>query len=562
MGFNFTGACEYCTVEKVKVVDITGYGGGNGIGKDRRGGLQYCNEGLGTYTAGGLDPKTGAVDAKDTARFTTDFRPLAKVKKLGRIQVSKYLGYQGCSTRSWQLTVCWYDAAKKFISSETCWQYREMFIPAKAEFLSVSVEESNVEAANKCGLEMTRFRVPTNCTVKDCAFERCRCVGYAASALKNMLFEGNFFTASGESAAKCAFDAEDGWDQMQDCYFLRNKFRGNPVNNSILTCCGHNFILEENDCAIHFWGRTHSPVVRNNTVSTACFGCDNRLRSGYGRFENNRYLNSVDLGRCDGGRRYDTWDFVISGLEYDGAKGDKAPSFTTGASGRLVNCTFKNMYVTVGNAFACRFENCTGDYYPGGRWFETTVKGCKFKYFYGANTFTRCHVTDSYFQGFRGGHFTTKGGEFENCQFQNIEASDINCEGTAFKHCRIASSYWEKPGKMMFAKCAITTSEKEPFVKTGLYTIGKFLFDACTVDGARELVHIGDLRPQPTDDQPGYIALRGCTWKAKSPKAVTRSGDNVSPKKLTLGDKKNKWPKGAAMTDAKLPPTWTLSTER
>lgn len=558
MGFNFSGSCEYCTVEKVKVVDITGYGAGNGIGKDRRGGLNYCYEALGKYVAGGLDPKTGALDEKDALRFTTDFRSLAKVKQLGRIQVSKYLGYQGRSTRSWQVMVCWYDAEKKFVSSETCWQYREMFIPAKAEFIRVSIEEESLDAAGKCGLVMTRFRVPTNCTVKDCTFERCRCVGYAASALKNMLFEGNFFTASGESAAKCAFDAEDGWDQMQDAYFLRNKFRDNPVNNSILTCCGHNFILEKNDCAIHFWGRTHSPVVRDNDISTACFSCDSRLRSGYGRFENNRYDKSVDLGRCDPNRRTDTWDFVISGLEFDGAKGDKAPNFTTGAGGRLVACMFKNMQAKVGNAFGCTFENCTGEYYPGGRWVETTVVNCKFKYFYGENVFTRCHIKDSYFQGFKNGHLSAKDGEFVNCQFRNIDTCDFKFDGTTFVNTDIANGYWEKSAKMKFDRCKITTPEKTPFLTTALYTVGKYAFDGCTIDGPRELVHIGDLRPQPTDTEPGYIGLRDCIWNATAKTAVTRSGDKVSPKQLYFVDQKNKFPKGMSMVDAKLPPTWTM----
>ena len=561
MGFNFCGACEYCTVEKVRVVDVTGYGAGNGIGKDRRGGLHHVYQGLGGFRAGGLDPRTGEVDATDAARFTTDFVSLAKVKGQGRVQVSKYLGYQGRATRSWQLTVCWYDDAKRFVSSETCWQYREMFIPAKAEFLRVSVEEASEASANGCGLALARFRVPTNCTVKDCTFERCRCVGYAASALKNMLFEGNFFTASGESSAKCAFDAEDGWDQMQDALFRRNVFRDNPVNNSILTCCGHNFVLEENDCDIHFWGRTHSPCVRGNVVGSASFGCDSRLRSGYGRFENNRYRGPVELGRADAGSRVDNWDFVISGLEVDGAKGEKAPSISTGPGGRLVACTFRDVTARVGNAYACRFENCTGDFYPGGRWQSTTATNCQFRYFYGTNLFADCQLADVRLQGFRGGRFTVRGGTFDRCVFQNLDTCDISFEKTAVRDCAIRSGYWEKPGKLTFDRCRITTSAADPLVKTALYTIGTFSFSRCTIDGARELVHVSDLRPQPTDGLPGRIELRACDWKA-SPQAVTRSSGDVSPKRLALVDERNAWRKGTAMAGADLPPTWTLEQRR
>jgi len=311
MGFNFGGASEYCTVEKVKVVDITGYGGGNGISSDRRGSHAYACEYLGRFAPGGLDAKTGLVNTADTARVTTDFQPLAKVAATGRLQVSKYLGYQGMGARSWHMTVCWYDADRRFLSSETSWQYREMFVPEGAAYLRVSVEEGKPSAADACEFVMVRFRVPTNCTVKDCTFERCRCVGYAASALKNMLFEGNFFTASGECAAMCAFDAEDGWDQMQDCYFLRNTFRANPVNNSILTCCGHNFILEKNDCAIHFWDRTHSPCVRDNRILSASYNCAWLLRSGYGRFRDNRYEGRIELGHPEYDPCNDYWDFDV-----------------------------------------------------------------------------------------------------------------------------------------------------------------------------------------------------------------------------------------------------------
>ena len=213
-GFEIGGGSLYCSVENVKVVDITGYGGQNGIRTDAKGGLSFFFEPLPKFAPGGLDAKTGALDASDKHRFTTDFKDLAKILEKGRhrLQVSKHLGYQGRLTRSWHMTVAWYDAEKKFISAETAWQYREMWIPEGAAFLRVSVEDESAEAADKSGLSLTAFRIPINCAVKNCRFEHCRCVGYAASAMKNMLFEENFFTLSGESAACCAFDAEDGWD--------------------------------------------------------------------------------------------------------------------------------------------------------------------------------------------------------------------------------------------------------------------------------------------------------------------------------------------------------------
>ena len=314
-GFEIGGDARYCFVDGVKVVDITGYGGQNGICKDSKGGFAFFCEKLPAFAPGGLDLGTGAVDTNDTFRFTTDFRDLAPITGKGyrRLQVSRFLGYQGCATPAWQVAVAWYDAEKRFVSAEVAWQYREMWIPESAAYIRVSVEEETLEAANDSGLRLAAFRVPVNCAVTRCTFEHCRCVGYAASAMKNMLFGANVFTRSGESAAKCAFDAEDGWDQMQDVYFLKNVFRDNPVNNSILTCAGHNFILEKNEGDVYMWGRTNSSCVRYNTLGEGVYYCDSRRRSGYGRFYGNTYTKGARLGRRDEKYRDDPWTFVIKG---------------------------------------------------------------------------------------------------------------------------------------------------------------------------------------------------------------------------------------------------------
>ena len=550
MGFTVSGESLYCSAEGVKVVDITGYGAGNGIGKDARGGYARFYEGLPKFAAGGLNPKTGEVDASDRFRFTTDFKDLKKTKGFGRLQISKYLGYQGRATRSWQMTVCWYDAEKKFISSETAWQYREIWIPEKAEYLRVSVEEADEKAANEAGLKITSFRTPTNCAIRNCRFEHCRCVGYAASAMKNYLFEGNFFTTSGENAARCAFDAEDGWDQMQDVYFLRNTIRDNPCNNSILTCAGHNFILEKNDCNIHFWGRTHSPCVRDNDVGHATYCCDSRLRSGYGRFEGNRYAKGVNLGKADPGRRTDNWDFVLSGLTFDGGK--DAFGIEVGAGGRLVGCTFRNMPAKIANAYACTFENCTGDYYPGGRWAEVTVKDSTFKYFYGSNTFTRCRFTKTGFQGFRGGSFTANGCDFTDCRLNSLDSCNIRMADCRLTGCTFKGGYWEQPGNLLFENCKIDGAEA--LVTLGAYTIGRIGFIGSTFGGVGPAVTIGDLRcinRGESDKKSGGIAMKGCTWKSTAPFAVIKSKGKVqNPKELRILDKGNKWAPGTAMFNA------------
>ena len=569
-GYFIGGDSWYCSVEGVKIVDITGYGGQNAIAKDSKGWLSFFVEQLPSFAPGGLDAKTGAVDVSDKYRFTTDFKDVRPIveKGRGRLQISKHLGYQGCRTRSWQMTVAWYDAEKKFISAETAWQYREMWIPSGAAFLRVSVEDESAEAADKAGLMVTAFRYPINCAVKNCTFERCRCVGHAASAMKNMLFEGNFFTMSGESAACCAFDAEDGWDQMQDVYFFKNVFRDNPRNNSILTCAGHNFILEQNEGDIHFWGRTHSPCVRNSVIQSATYCCDSRLNSGYGRFDGNTYIKGVRLGVNE--KRTDNWDYVLAGLELDGS--DNSFVIDVGPAGRVVNCHFKNMAVAIANAYACSFENCkdaSGHLpFPGGRWYEVTVKNCAFNRFGKTNEWDRCHFRNSALNGFNGGRFSAKNSDFTDCSvfgFRNASLQLVDC---TFEGTDMQGNWFEFPTDFLFRNCKIKTKDDSPFLRLGGYTVGKVGFDDCVVSGKQGLVDIKDLRriqlppnvDQTTnpDKKPGTIAFRRMKWNSEAKVVLTHVKDaDPSPKKITILDKENKWPKDVSVV-VDLPAVWEL----
>ena len=570
-GFEFGGDTWYSSVENVKVVDITGYGGQNGICSDSKGWLSFFYETLPKFSPGGLDVKTGNVDAADKFRFTTDFKPLDKIVGKGsrRLQVSKHLGYQGCATRSWHITVAWYDAAKKFISAETSWQYREMWIPSNAAFIRVSVEDESADAADKSNLVLTAFRLPINCAVKKCRFDHCRCVGYAASAMKNMLFAGNFFTLSGESAACCAFDAEDGWDQMQDVYFFKNVFRDNPRNNSILTCAGHNFILEKNDCDIYFWGRTHSPCVRGNTINEGTYFCDSRIRSGYGRFEGNTYTKGVHLGLNERSPRPDNWDYVVASRDFDGEK--NAFSVDVGLAGRVVNCKFRNMPVNAANAYACTFENCKdGKLYrsaPAGRWFEVTVKDSSFARFQRTNSWDRCHFVNAKLNNF-GGSFDVAKCEFANCALFGIASANVKMADCAFEGTTVRGNYWEKPADLVFKNCKIKTCDDSPFIKLGVYTVGKIGFDGCTVSGVQSLVDVFDLRsiavpansdPAANPDRlPGTIALRKTKWNGEAKTVVVRGkGPSQSSKKITILDKENSWPNGVSVATDVLP-TWEM----
>ena len=386
MGFSFGGGCSRCVVSNVVVKDITGYGGGNNIGKDERGALwTFLAEVKGRWTSGGLDPSSGEV-AADERRFTSDFQDFRRRSgDLKRLQISKLLGYQGCAGRNWFLTVCWYDADRKFIAAETGFQYRPMLIPANARYLRFSVDTPDEASAKKCGFHLVEMRIPVNCSVVDCRFDNCRCVGYAAGAMKNMLFKGNEFTRCGQKAAKCAFDAEDGWDQMQDVFFTGNRFHGNPVNNGILACAGHNFVIEDTDGDVYLWERTYSACVRGNRFGKAVFRGGGRLRAGFARIVGNTYARSLTLGLRDTTR----WTSVISGETLGNDKGDFC--FNIGKSGLLVDCTVKGgKNARLANLDWCHIENTEIGASPAWNWRGVSVKDSRFNAAVDTNKLVDC----------------------------------------------------------------------------------------------------------------------------------------------------------------------------
>lgn len=574
-GFEIGGDSWYSSFENVKVVDVTGYGGQNGIRTDKKGGLAFLYESLPKFGAGGLDPKTGLVDPKDTYRFTTDYKDLKKItgeKGRRRLQISKYLGYQGVRTHAWQMTVAWYDHMKTFISAETSWQYREMWIPENAAYMRVSVQADSAEAADKSELVITGFRIPINCAVRNCTFDHCRCVGYAASQMRNMLFEGNFFTRSGEAEAKCAFDAEDGADQMQDVYLLRNKFRDNPINNSILTCSGHNFILEKNDCSVHFWGRTHSPCVRDNDIEKGEYWCDSRMRSGYGRFENNRYSKSIKIGQNEMKSRPDSWDYVLSKLEFDGSQNEM--HFGVGPAGRVVGCTFRNFRsIGLTTAYACVLENCKG-WCTNVKWSEVNTKDCAFKGFWGENKYTNCRFENMRFDSMDRSTFVAKKCQFKGCSLGGFNAPKVSMIGCDFENSAFEGGWvWECPATMLFKDCKIKTRDNIAFLSPGVYAIGKFGFDNCTISGEKPLIHIKDLRPHGEKDlaknpdrEPGAIAFRNVYWKGESRTVVSHGTGahekQISTKEIGFFDKGgNTWPGGTEIVTDLLP-SWTLKKNK
>ena len=277
-GVDMGGACKYCSIYDLVIKDITGYGLTNGL--TQRGELGYTV----AYPASAgklvmqkdIDQTTGE-EIEHKYRSTSEMKELfAHSKKWSKyISCSYYLGYQGVKGGTWSIIVHFYDKDKNYIKSTNAYQYRRIRVPDNAWYARYTL----LGLSTISNLSYQYFNVPTHCVFRDIKIDNARCVGCAPAQMKDVLFENIEFVGCGQASAKCAFDAEDGWDGMQDVTFRNLNFHDNP-NNNFLTCAGHNFIIE--DCPlitkIYIWARTRGLVVKN-TKAIMNIGNDGVLKS-------------------------------------------------------------------------------------------------------------------------------------------------------------------------------------------------------------------------------------------------------------------------------------------
>ena len=382
MGINISCEAKYSSFENLIVKDITGYGGGNGIGGSRDKTLGYTYlypKAMGNvFKLGDIDRETG-LDIESSDRTSSGFVKIEGYEEIGYLAVSKYLGYQGNSSTTWNMIAHFYDESQNFITSIDGYFYRRIKVPTGAKYLRVTI----LDESTPTDLSIQYFRVPTHCSFSSVTFDNCRCVGLAQAAMNNMLVEDCELTKCGQSSAKCAYDAEDGWDQMQDCTFRRLNFHDNYIND-FLTCAGHNFVIEDMVAGkVHFWERTNSYVVRNcKNLNGASLGHGTRKRSGYVRFYNNTSNYSVNISAENDD---DSWIGVVK------------------------NCTIYGSGVC--NPHAGLFIDCNINGYPdweniNNNW-NTGL---------GSGYFKRCSFRDK--KGHNSGN-----GYYDECTFDNIQGS-------------------------------------------------------------------------------------------------------------------------------------------
>lgn len=409
LGVTIGGEAKYSSFEDMTIKDITGYGSGNGIENSRDGSLGYTHlnpRGIGNnFKLGDIDRTTG-LDIESTTRTTSDFRDISGYEDVGYLAVSKYLGYQGNPCGTWNLICHFYDENKNFIKSVDAYQYRRIGIPQNSKYMRVTI----LNEVYPTDLSIQYFRVPTHCSFKKVKYENCRCVGSAPAAMKDMLIEDCEFTLSGQSAAKCAFDAEDGWDQMQDVTFRGLNFHDNYMND-FLTCAGHNFIVDgQQSGKLYIWERTRSLVVKNcNNVELTIQsgGKENIVRHGVYRVSNNNFIKALAANNLV---KYSTSDTYIGGIVLHSTM-----SLLIGETlSKYNHCTVKVSNTFLNYLKAISMINCEfipepnfsdryGLSFNNGHLDSYFFKDCKFR--------GKCQLSN------HGGFFT---GTFSNCLFDDV----------------------------------------------------------------------------------------------------------------------------------------------
>ncbi len=308
---------QYSSFENVQVKEVAGYGSNTTYDGYDTNGNKISPHFAGAVTIPTTAFTLGEID--DNGNFTSN--SVIRVATQNAISVTnftdsdnffqfgRYLGFQAMDAGSWVYKASFYDQSTNFIETIEGHMYRRMYIPDQAKFVRFTVyggpltDFRNPGAISRLGypsgnLSMFRFYQPYNCAFKGIQHNDIRTAGMVPGGFYNLLVEDCTFDNCGAEITKCAFDAEDGWDMMQDLTFRNNTFYTNP-NAEFLTKAGDNFVMENNTMGVTMSARTRGAVYRNNTIKpftyTTWFFLSLRTRTGYLRTSNNTITGGITL---------------------------------------------------------------------------------------------------------------------------------------------------------------------------------------------------------------------------------------------------------------------------
>lgn len=444
MGVSIAGPCKYSSFENITIKNITGYGGGNGI--SQKSGYTYFSKSLSNaFKLGDISIIDGS-NLSSTKRQSTNFIDISNYVKYDYIAINRYLGYQGMLGGSWNLILHFYDINKKYIKSISTFQYRRTRIPLNSYFIKVTILSSI--ASNDFWI--VYFKVPCHCSFTNIEFYNCRCVGLAQGATNDMFVNNCKFNLNGQSGAFCAYDAEDGWDQMQDVTIKNCKFLNN-YRNDFLTCSGHNFVVENMvKGKIYFWPRTNSYVVRNcNNLNDVNLGRSSRQLTGYVRFYNNKIINNIKI---TGDNDYD-WSLSVKNCTINGkteSVSTKDFYFNCSIGGNLNSTDSLSNAIGRAKFISCFIFNRTTSHNYGGNYYNCIIE----------NISGSLQNTHNYY----------------NCKFTNLKVTPVDNSNINIYNCTLTNSYltlnyWQKGAHILISNCQITNNDY--LIKLPHYSIKK-----------------------------------------------------------------------------------------
>lgn len=449
-GISIEGESKYSSFENLIIQNITGYGSCNGIANSRDNTLGYnytSPQYIGnTFKLGDIDKKTG-LDISSTNRTTSDYIDITKFLPYEYLSISVYLGYQGNPCNTWNILCHFYDCEKKYITSINSYQFRKILIPTNSTFLRVTILSKDYPT----NLTVNLFRIPTHCSFKYITHKNCRCVGMAQSAMNNMLVDSCIFTNCGQYAAKCAYDAEDGWDMMQDATFKNLNFYNNP-NSEFLTCAGHNFIIDNLiNGKISTWKRCRGYVIKNSTIQNADINFYNMFTSGYRRFYNNTITKGIVVSQ-----EIETGMVIKNCNIRSYADGSNLTSY--------INCNIENPTLSLIDSYTVKLCSCI------------------YKYCYISNFNSSYHKPGIYIhctlKNIRGRFSSINGSSlFKECELSNIKDiwlldndNKFKFEDCTINDCSFFKNYWDLNLNISFINCKINIENY--LLKLPHYSVG------------------------------------------------------------------------------------------
>lgn len=488
LGIGINGASKYCSFENMIVKDITGYGSVNGIStsRDKSMGYTYLYPiSIGDkFKLGDINRLTGEF-VNSSQRTTSDFINIGDHANVGYLSISKYLGYQGNGCKTWNIICHFYNANKEFIKSIDGYQYRRIEVPVNAQFIKVTI----LSTVKPTTLSIQYFAVPTHCSFKNIIHNNCRCVGMAPSAMNDMLVENCEWTLCGQSGANCAFDAEDGWDQMQDCTFKSLKFYKNN-RNDFLTCAGHNFIIDgQISGSIYIWERTRSLVVKNCknvNISLQSGGISSIIKHGIYRVYNNHFLsgnvennlakNNTCSSSIGGKHKFLTANGIMNNSNYENSIFKINNNFLGYLSSiKMINCQFIPQDSFINNRYSlsfngghgnnCYFKDCTfngkslladNNGFYSGKFIDCIFENTSIITGVNANiddliSFNNCTINYDNTNSFiKYGPFAYSKGTYNNIEFNNCKITNIDNSTKS-----LFNAYSKPNGKCTFNNCTL-----------------------------------------------------------------------------------------------------------